>query len=452
MLIFKSFYGQFDNVNLHCLLVLQNGYMPLIRRTNNRVGPANDRVVDVARQAISNVLDVQARRYENAFQVHGFNGILYRTKERGLTCACCSSEKQAASGLSPDGKAERGTLNSLLLDSNFGVRPYGTRRAPPSELAADLGLEGVDLSREFIHDQHPSLDRITGSYQDHYGRSDKDPKVKTLVSKGEGPNGPTSTGDDDLDNIIDDLSADTVNTTLACPICFGTGFVGGYDVYLGHRAVFSSASADLKVVGSLDFSGEVPFFAAREFRVENLLLPRNVSGVDSFRVWNYDEVVPATFTLDGNPISHESEIMPYCDGNSNHILVARFSASNTKFTHFEIQFNQSENWPLFEFPKVTKNANQNLLENFDPFTINLSPRIPQIASKDVITESTYGKALLVGQVTPWNTRSRDVLGWDAEVRVVQPMEMFNLLPRRMRIASQRTPAKVRDNSSGRFRT
>ena len=72
---------------------------------------------------------------------------------------------------------------------------------------------------------------------------------------------------------------------------------------------------------------------------------------------------------------------------------------------------------------------------------------------DVIVESQLGKILVVQSVDTWKTRQRSILGWEIQVRVIQPQELFRILPARGRIKSKdRTTEFSRDNVRGGYRT
>ena len=78
--------------------------MAFIHRSNNRVLPANARAVDVAKQAIRDIMPVQQRRYHAAFEVQGFEAVVYHRLQSGIPCSCQAHGKQLASHLEEDGK------------------------------------------------------------------------------------------------------------------------------------------------------------------------------------------------------------------------------------------------------------------------------------------------------------------------------------------------------------
>ena len=113
-------------------------------------------------------------------------------------------------------------------------------------------------------------------------------------------------------------------------------------------------------------------------------------------------------------------------------------------THVELQVSLSAEHAYFEIPRLSKSGDRSVLERTEPFQILMSPEVPQISSMDVIIESQQGKALLVGPVSPWQTRNRQGLGWECQVRVVQPTELYNLLPRRGKVYGQQAAALIQN--------
>ena len=176
-------------------------------------------------------------------------------------------------------------------------------------------------------------------------------------------------------------------------------------------------------------------------------LPSGPQGIDAFRLWNIDKQLFGFQTfVDDVLISAEAQLLKYCDGLPHTIGLVFTKA--TKFTHLELQVNQTEMTANFELPKLGKSSNTNLRDATDPFSVNLSPRIPFVKTLDVLVESTFGKALQVKSVIGWNDRNRTTLGWDIEVRPTQPQELFFLLPRRKLVATMNKKSSVNiDNSS-----
>lgn len=85
------------------------------------------------------------------------------------------------------------------------------------------------------------------------------------------------------------------------------------------------------------------------------------------------------------------------------------------------------------------------MDSTDNFQIILSPDVPQIEPTDIIIESMWGKALMVQDKTWMNTRNRQMFGYEINVRVIQPAELFYLLPKRKPITPNTTTNPVTSN-------
>lgn len=410
--------------------------MPVIERSNNRVLPANARAADVAEKAVNEILPVQQRRYFDAFRVQGIPAIHYNRLGAGRKCSCQSAAKQINGLLDKDGKASAGAINQMITgDMNFQVTPYNFNQervtgvtGNTSPLAPVNKNQGVfDLLSD--GDEIPFADLLQG-------RPD-----------GFGDNGPVSQVT--IDDMVADFDASMLGfSDVACPICFGTGFIGGFAPYHGHRNVLTVPDVQLSPDGVIDTLKRPLVAHAVSFSVI-IVLPRGAIGVDVFRVWNSATPVNATMTLDGTPVNGVSDILAKCDGKP-HVLTC---AQVFEFTHFEMQFSLTTESVYFEFPKRPSSANTDLLEQMEPFNIIISPNLPTMESQDIIVEQQLGKVMVVQNVNPWNTRNRQVLGWEAQVRVIQPQELYRILPARGRTMNKdRTTQMVRDNVTGPRRT
>lgn len=390
--------------------------MPVIDPRNDQIPSANARAADVAEKAIKEIMPEMQQRYMSAFRPQGVQCVHYNRLSNGRKCNCQSSQKQINGLLGKDGKADIGTINALITgNTDFGVTPYnfnqqrmtGTDNSQTSPLAPLNKYQGVfDILSD---DKEIPMADLLGGRESGFG----DNGAVEAIS---------------IDDMVADFDAASLGfTDVACPICFGTGFVGGFTPYHGHRQVLTVTDMQIDPSGSIDLL-KAPFVAeAPSFNVV-VRLPRGAIGIDTFRVWNGDEPTGALFSIDGNRITSTQQILNYCDGRQ-HVI----NATNLqKFTHMEMQFNLSTESVYFEFPRRPSSSNTALLEQTEPFQIILSPNVPTMDAQDIIVEQMLGKVLVVQNVNPWNSRDRNILGWDAIVRVIQPMELYRLLPGRGR--------------------
>lgn len=411
--------------------------MPYVSRSNNKILPANARQADVAEKAVQEIIPVQQRRYYSAFRVQGIQCIAYNRLTSGRKCSCQASRKQLNGLLDENGKADQGTINQLLTGQmSFEVTPYQANLGRVIPEAA--GPNGQTSPYAPVNKNQGVFDIVSTGEEFPFA---------DITDNGFGDNGP-------VDNItIDDLVGDFDPTTLgfsdvACPICFGSGFVSGFAPFHSNRIVL--AVADLALIdGEIDML-EKPWVArgAKGFN-QKVILPAGAQAVDAFKVWNGLTIVPATFSIDGQVIKSDAQLLTFCDGKP-HLVTAAFTQD---FTHFEMQFGMSNESLYFEFPRRPSSADTSLLEQMEPFQIILSPNIPYLDSMDIIVESQLGKVLVVQNVNPWNSRQRNILGWECQVRVIQPQEIFRILPAKGRVMTKdATTRMVRDNVRGVHRT
>lgn len=409
--------------------------MPVKSSTNNRIIPANARASDVAAKAVKEIMAVQQARNLSAMRVQGYAAILYTHLKQGRKCTCQSSQKHLSSRLGFDGKAKPGVINELLTgQKTFDVTPYG------SVMPQDDPFSNV-VSPD-----------ANNKYQGVFDVAASDPSDSQPARTGNGDifgdNGPLN-ADFDIETLVGDFDASHLGLTDAtCGVCFGHGFVGGYAPFSANRTVLTVDDVDLQA-STIDFTKH-PWSAESESFSFTTVLPYGALGVDSFRLLNNHLPVAANFTIDGNPADLVS-VLKYCDGKSHQVVVT-LPRSN-EWTHVELQFVTSDQSAFFEFPKLNKGSDTSLIEQLDPFSIIMSSNVPSLQSQDIIVESTFGKTLVVQNSSWWNDRDRNVLGWECQVRVIQPQELYGILPRRGRILTKnRTTVFAHDNQTGNYRT
>lgn len=449
--------------------------MPIIFKNNNRLLPSNSRAADVAKSTIDRLIPVQRLRAHNAYVPQGYEAIVYHRLSSGLKCACRSKVAALMTRLDKEGNGDQGFINELLTGGGeFGVRPYGQRAADqmgktlndgtifPSE-AVQLAAQSTslfsisqdtvaippinsNLPAKYETDMDFQPPQMIGTPLDKW-TSDPDSNGFTIVPDGVGPNGPV--GEDDvfveiLPDAYDGLGLGI--TDRSCPICMGTSYVGGFSIYNGWRKIFNFQwpNADLGV-GTVNTELFVPSVSGGTYATFQVIFPNHVIGVDALRCWNDTQVIPATFLVDNTVLKSEYDLIEYCDGTP-HSLSIHFKQP-TEFTHVEVQLNQSEENAYLDFPKMQKAGVQNVMESMQDFQLMVSPIVPLIRANDVVAESTYGKVLLVKNSNWSNDKHWAILGWECDARVVQPVEIYNLLPRRRPIHSPRSPAFVQHNFS-----
>lgn len=389
--------------------------MAIISRNRN-ILPANAVTADRASHLVEQVMPIQQQRMQAAFRVQGVQAAVYQYLHGGRPCTCKSSETQTKARLGVDGKADTSVINELITNHSFSVTAYTSGVAKPK----------ADAVGDFYNPNAFSDFNNVGGDETINNRITDERSV--------GDNGQFDP--DTLDDILKDFDVGQLGyTDVSCAVCFGSGYVGGYSSYRGYRAVLTPG--DMEISGTID-TAQTPWVASPGTSKAVIVLPKGAVGIDTFRVLCGRDVVVASIKLDGVLIKNALHVRSFFDGRP-HVLEI-FTTS--EFTHVEIQAVMSSISAFLELPKRTKSSDLLMLDPTEPFQVLVSPDVPVISSQDVIVESQSGAALLVQSASPWQTRARGFLGHECQVRVVQPLELFTLLPRRGYISHQQAAAKI----------
>ena len=442
--------------------------MGIINSSNNRVLPNNARAVDVAAESVKRIAPVQARKYDAAFRVQGYHGILYSRLNSGTPCSCCdraSSAHNQVARLDEEGKADSGTINALLTGREFGPNPLGvlpatTKAAKHAVLEIspigyrNAGIPVPDRTKDPVtafDADGPVRGYVPSTFSDHWSSSQHNPNARTISPGGQGPNGPV----EDTEEVEEfPITATTYGATDAsCPICFGSGFVGGFSVLRGWRKVLvptgKGDGLTLTPGAVIDFMENPP--SATVGGKWQIPFPMGAIGVDSVKVFCDDKLVRnCTLLVDGVQLLSERDILKYCDGWV-HTVELRLP-DGVVFSHIELQVNQSHESANFEFPRKTKSADMSLLERTTPFQLIFSPLIPILRTQDLVVDSVTGGVFQIKECTDWHDSRSNILGWEATVRPTQPFEIFSILPKRKPMGSPKVVAHVIDNGRGHRRT
>ena len=423
--------------------------MPFSSRSNNRILPANSRAVDVAKRTLQTLIPIQQRKYANAFEVNGYEAIVYNRLRTGIACSCQARRSAGATLLDESGKLSPGHMDQLLTGGlEFKVNTYGARIPMRTDLREIRGFKPKIREDQFfdgLEDETEIPDFEIGD------TSQSNPFVNRVQGDTSNfTNGPVN--NQTLDDLSESFDGEAYTNDTKCTVCMGSGYVGAFSILNGLRLVLSTQWSSLGTVsGSIETNVSPHRFRASlvEF---NVVLPRGFVGIDSFRIWDNDtQVVPDDVLLDGLPFS-TNLLAALCDGRSHKIsIVWNEIEDRSTFSHVELQLNLSTKRALFELPRMQEGSNMALEDATEDLSVNASPEIPSIRREDILVESTFGKVLIVSSSNFWNDNQRNVLGWDLQTRVIQPSELLHFLPRRTLIR-QKATYLVRDNGSGIRRT
>ena len=440
--------------------------MPVFNRTNNRVIPANSRAADVAHKTLQEIIPAQQRRYSAAFRVMGVPCIVYHYLKQGERCSCQSGARILNSRLNKDGKASTGAINELITGDSFAFGVYGsdvleTSESKKRDFGIDTSGDNIDsmFSKHNItspEDPHwpyqGTVDIVRNSNRGHQELNATN-NARIEDEEAYGDNGRVLP--ETIDDLVGQFDPSTVGfTDVACPVCFGSGFVGGYSIYRGWRKVLAASESNLELgpLATFDLHTKPWTIDTGDdaFVKFHVVLPKGAISVDSIRLWDTYKPVPFRLSIDNESVQTPRDFLKRCDGRE-HVLHVQLLQGKRRFTHFELQVNLAKDVVYFDFPRLSKSSDLSLLERTQPFQIVFPPDLPYIESHDVIVDQTYGKFLVVQDVNTWNDQRRQVLGWECNVRPTQPAELYNSLPKRP-VANQPSGLQIRDNVDGPRRT
>lgn len=401
--------------------------MPVLDRKSPGLVPNNARNADVASRLIDQIAAMQQQRTQAAHRVQGIPAILYSRINQGRPCLCHKHNNETAR-LSPDGKASTGAINRAIAgNTNFGISKYN-----PQEQDIELDPYDAPTSPLGVNQWGGDLNIVGGI---EVGNN----QVEIEATMGD--NGQFSP---DFDDMFKNFDMSTLGfSDVSCPICFGTGYVGGYSPFRTWRHVV--VPTELQTDSFFDLPS---FELSRGTHKVTVTLPKGAISVDAFRVMLNTKPVPATIYVDGTNITvNNYPVIRFFDGRPHELTIE----CDGPLTHIELQAAVSSESVYFEIPKLTRTADISFLDQQEPFQIIVSPEIPSLQSLDIIAEQQLGKVLIVQQANQWNTKNKQMLGWDCQVRVAQPQELWNILPQRRTTSQKRTmgsrPAKL-TNLSG----
>jgi hypothetical protein len=225
----------------------------------------------------------------------------------------------------------------------------------------------------------------------------------------------------DLDDLLGDFDLSKLGLTdVSCPICFGTTYIGGYTPFRGFRQVY--IGQDFDTTSTLDLQTWALSPGTHKLTTT---LPKGCLQLDAFRCLNGRHAVPFQLLIDG-VATQGRNLLQFFDGGSHELTLTLAG----EMTHLEIQGSLSNESVYFEFPRRAKSGDIAMLEKTEPFQLLMSPDVPHLDTLDVVVESQSGKVLVVGSTNPWETRRMNPLGYECQVRVAQPQELFTILPAR----------------------
>ncbi len=373
--------------------------------SNRRLHPQNSKVVNTAIETIKTTAPIAQERYWNAFRVNGYTCSVYNFLTQGKLCSCSAGTKTNVTKpiLDEEGNAPREyieqMLNGGILNGSFdyGEIPVNPLRPSTKILELDTGVKPTTthFSTDF---STPNANFIEEDYSDDFL---------------EGELGNTSNN--------------------KCTICYGSGFIGGFNLCFGNRFVLEASHSDIYLYGFSVHQENSPYSfvsylddAYVQFKIS---LPRYINSINALNVkFNSNTLDDARLQVSQDGVFFTdltiANLKTFCTGQP--IIIKVFNIES--FTHLEIELNLSEQITYLEYPVIAKTGDVQLLDAIGDVQIYVSPLISEIKPKDIIVDNTLGKVWRVISVNDHKDRNYNIHGWEVNARLVQAFEMYSNLP------------------------
>jgi hypothetical protein len=395
--------------------------MPILIRQTRSQKPRNRGGVLVARSSIDAVTPLMQEQTNNAMAVNGYPVLFFARKKTGVLCSCNQLQPTpSAPGanqppttpgvhvLDPEGHGTQEYIASMLEGASVRIGRYGERH------------NTFDVDSQNPQRAEPHGPRIRSLEKTVETKDIDDPFADELEPFDESELFET-TG----------MSIGSSNPT-GCGVCLGTGFVGGYTLVNGHRAVYDCQYHWASATGFILHAEERPIrysYAGGNAEAEiDVLLPKGAVSVDVIRLWSNKEAIASgiRFLLWSGEdwVEVGANLLDYCDGQMHRLrIVFDLIPTDFFFTHLELQFNLGSVPMYAEFGKLVESENLDLPENVDSMNVIISPLIPKVHLYDIILETTYGRAWKLTNVQNFVDRNKNPYGWETTARLIQKFEL-----------------------------
>ena len=367
--------------------------------------PKNAKIPDVASRSLEALAGAIQQQYINAIFVNGVDSIIYIRRENGRSCTCQDIGispvfQQGSTTLEVDGTFGRATLDSLLTGDDIVFRDPGGR-------AGDTAI-----------DRHEHGPEDTVVFKDEMEPRTSDPDQGIIVP-------PT----EENVNILPSGSS-------GCALCFGTGYVGGFDIHLGYRETLDVTLNPTLTNLSLDHTLNPHRLWKKSSSVGtatfSIILPKAAIITHSLKVWDNKELVsPLTYKLEisegtWNTIS-ATNLLTYCTGKPALIRLTTL-VDDFRFSHVEIQVGYTSTPPKIDIPKFDEVLHAAVFEGIVGSPIILPPTLAKLNSSSMVRESLFGRIWRITNVRDWYDHRMNNHGYETTARLIQKYETSNILP------------------------
>lgn len=357
----------------------------------------NARVVDTTRRTIES-LGVQWQDHnQNAVLAGGTDCLLYVIKTTGRFCTCGQHDQDV---LDTSGNMSAENMQRILTGREVSVTQYAATE--PAE---------IDVNDLLVNDDDLGL-----SFSDV---DDPEPQNADYV--------PSAV--DEMNAQLTNLESDVTYGGKRCAICFGTRFVGGFDLHNGMRIVLTHYDVTdglMYTVRATDNPYRIDLLEAGAHVLFTATIPKTIGRLDALSIWDNDNLIPTGYQLylGATPIT-QSNVHLLATGLPSVLRLVATAALS--FTHLELQLG----WAYSRIDTSTPTRQNNNLRLYDQSSVELT--LPLLAAGRGLVGSIIAQDNNLWRITNV-TENEDHVAQRRFVQVtarkVEPYEIHSLLPRK----------------------
>lgn len=421
--------------------------------------PKNNNSVDVARTTLQQLAPVIQKQYENASAVNGYSSIFYSFLKSGRRCTCRSknahgvgSSPAANIELDDKGRASPEVLQSLLQESDTSIMEYGARyNVTEKQTTSKVNVSDVGLV---------STNRRVDARQ---GRTAEDPSAETIIEDDSDTFGFGAEAVDEMldEDGFDDMIESNVSAN-SCGICFGSGFINGFEMMNGTKIVLEPKYTKMVLNGFVTDVSKFPYSlllaGTKGSVVFTLTLPRLVERLETIKVVNRTKPLYGAYTLEIKTVADITwtkldykSILNFCTGAPIQIrlTVPQAIFKTFEFTHIDLQLLVSSTPLYMDFPHLNKSSDQAKVLGIEDVQLNLPPRIVSAKPYDLIYDKVTNNLWRIQTADDFIDRIQNQHGIGVSARLVQPYEIYRLVaPQRNLLSVRRTTRLLQGHTVG----
>lgn len=371
-------------------------------------GPRNNRAAAVAKTRLAAITPLAQQEMMNSLGVNGFPSLVYKklTPGSGHVCSCSKtvSTDPTAPVFDDAGNATQAHISSLLEGSQFGIMDYARQPTKANQVGPLNGPE-TTLNDPTKLLRSPDLTSTDPS----------DPLATTITE--EPAEGMFEVNPGAYEN-------------GACSVCYGTGVVGGFQLYGGYRIVIENSFPGIQLTNVTLDQTEAPhqlmFYAADAAIYFDLTLPFGASaqrigcylGRDPAPVWVQINTANGWQPFDITTASQ------YMDGLPHSFRAYSGVTQEVRITHIEIQLYQIGMIPV-EFPHLSRTGDLSILDPVQDVQLYIPPTIPFLYPGDIVADAVYGKLWRLKTVQYNKDSLKRNMAFECDARFIQPYEYLS---------------------------